>query len=73
MDVTAESVISVFEHRHRVTGLRFTYEPEYLRFFQARFAPTVGSGIFRQGTAGDDDADGIAGFDFAEYANRTMR
>jgi tryptophanase len=23
----------------RVTGLRFSYEPEMLRFFQARFAP----------------------------------
>jgi tyrosine phenol-lyase len=45
MDVTAESVISVFQRRTRVRGLRFTYEPEYLRFFQARFEPTVGSSI----------------------------
>jgi tryptophanase len=37
MDVTAESVIDVYEHRHAVNGLRFTYEPESLRFFQARF------------------------------------
>ncbi|MGB5166917.1 MAG: tyrosine phenol-lyase [Acidimicrobiia bacterium] len=37
MDVTAESVIEVFEHRHDIKGLRFTYEPESLRFFQARF------------------------------------
>ncbi len=37
MDVTAESVISVYEDRHDVEGLRFTYEPESLRFFQARF------------------------------------
>jgi tyrosine phenol-lyase len=39
MDVTAESVISVFERRHEIPGLRFTYEPESLRFFQARFEP----------------------------------
>ena len=45
MDVTAESVIKVFEHRERVRGLGFTYEPDYLRFFQARFAPIGGDGI----------------------------
>ncbi len=39
MDVTAESVIEVWEHRDEVGGLRFTYEPEELRFFQARFEP----------------------------------
>ena len=37
MDVTAESVIEVYQHRHDIVGLRFTYEPESLRFFQARF------------------------------------
>ncbi len=37
MDVTAESVIEVFESRETIGGLRFTYEPEELRFFQARF------------------------------------
>ena len=37
MDVTAESVIDVYGNRHEVSGLRFTYEPESLRFFQARF------------------------------------
>jgi tyrosine phenol-lyase len=46
MDVTAESVVSVFERRERVVGLRFTYEPEHLRFFQARFVPVVGASIF---------------------------
>jgi tyrosine phenol-lyase len=46
MDVTAESVIDVYENRHRVVGLGFAYEPEYLRFFQARFAPTKGTSIF---------------------------
>ncbi len=37
MDVTAESVIEVCKHPQDVTGLRFTYEPDSLRFFQARF------------------------------------
>ena len=37
MDVTAESVIEVYEHRHHIKGLTFTYEPDSLRFFQARF------------------------------------
>ena len=46
MDVVAESVAIVYENRRRVRGLRFTYEPEYLRFFQARFEPLVGSSIF---------------------------
>jgi tyrosine phenol-lyase len=46
MDVTAESVIAVHARRERVSGLAFTYEPEYLRFFQARFAPVAGAAIF---------------------------
>jgi len=39
MDVVAESVLSVYENRDQVKGLRITYEPKYLRFFQARFEP----------------------------------
>ena len=39
MDVVAESVVRVFEERDRIKGLKMVYEPEYLRFFQARFAP----------------------------------
>ncbi len=39
MDVTAESVAAVYEAREEVRGLRFTYEPPDLRFFQARFEP----------------------------------
>ncbi|NCF72851.1 MAG: tyrosine phenol-lyase [Gammaproteobacteria bacterium] len=39
MDVTAESVIQVAERAEEIQGLRFTYEPEVLRFFQARFEP----------------------------------
>ena len=41
MDVTAESVLSVYEQRTEISGLRFTYEPESLRFFQARFEPVA--------------------------------
>lgn len=37
MDVTCESVVEVVEHAEQIRGLRFTYEPEELRFFQARF------------------------------------
>jgi tyrosine phenol-lyase len=37
MDVVAESVLSVYEEREKVGGLRMVYEPRYLRFFQARF------------------------------------
>lgn len=39
MDVVAESVKAVFDQRETVRGLRMTYEPRYLRFFQARFEP----------------------------------
>ena len=39
MDVVAESVVSVFERRDSIKGLKMVYEPEYLRFFQARFNP----------------------------------
>jgi tyrosine phenol-lyase len=39
MDVTAESVAAVYREREKVRGLRFTYEPPDLRFFQARFEP----------------------------------
>jgi tyrosine phenol-lyase len=37
MDVVAESVIDVYDRREEIGGLRFTYEPASLRFFQARF------------------------------------
>jgi len=39
MDVVAESVLRVFERRESFKGLKMIYEPEYLRFFQARFEP----------------------------------
>lgn len=37
MDVIAESVQSVYDRRNKIKGLAMTYEPKYLRFFQARF------------------------------------
>jgi tyrosine phenol-lyase len=37
MDVVAESVKAVYEKRDQTRGLKMVYEPEYLRFFQARF------------------------------------
>ncbi len=41
MDVTAESVYCVYEERAKIRGLRMTYEPKLLRFFQARFEPVA--------------------------------
>ena len=37
IDVVAESVAEVYENRQKVKGMKMVYEPEYLRFFQARF------------------------------------
>ena len=39
MDVVVESVIDVYKRRDAIRGLKMVYEPEYLRFFQARFTP----------------------------------
>ena len=37
MDVVAESIKAIFDEREKTKGLKMVYEPEYLRFFQARF------------------------------------
>lgn len=37
LDVVAYSVIELYKHREKATGLKMVYEPAYLRFFQARF------------------------------------
>lgn len=37
MDVIAESTAMVYERRKKITGMKMVYEPQYLRFFQARF------------------------------------
>jgi tyrosine phenol-lyase len=39
MDVVAESCQALFETRDTIKGLKMVYEPESLRFFQARFEP----------------------------------
>ena len=39
MDVVVECVTNVFQRRKQIQGLKMTFEPEYLRFFQARFEP----------------------------------
>jgi len=38
-DVVVEAVCDLWQRRATIPGLRMTYEPRYLRFFQARFAP----------------------------------
>jgi tyrosine phenol-lyase len=49
MDVVAESVIALYEDRLQVHGLRFTLEPEFLRFFQARFEPVDAPNLLDKG------------------------
>jgi tyrosine phenol-lyase len=44
MDVVAESVIHLYEHRADIFGLRMVYEPPSLRFFTARFEPLDADG-----------------------------
>ncbi len=39
MDVTAETIMEVWDRRDSITGLEMVHEPQYLRFFQARFRP----------------------------------
>ncbi len=39
MDVIAESVMRVYDRRSKIKGMEMVYEPNYLRFFQARFKP----------------------------------
>jgi len=44
MDVVAESVIDLHQRPEQVQGLEMVYEPEHLRFFQARFQVAVPRG-----------------------------
>ncbi len=37
MEYIAKSIIRLYEKRDTILGLKMIYEPEYLRFFQARF------------------------------------
>ena len=44
MDVVVEAVAGVYQRRDKIRGLKMVYEPEYLRFFQARFEPLGATG-----------------------------
>ncbi len=39
MAAVADGIIRLYKRRDTIQGLRFVYEPPYLRFFQGRFAP----------------------------------
>lgn len=39
MDVVADSVIKLYDKKRGIKGLKMVFEPEDLRFFQARFEP----------------------------------
>lgn len=39
MELVAQSVAACFAERDKITGLKMTFEPETLRFFQAHFEP----------------------------------
>ena len=43
LDYVADGVIETARQGNSVPGLKFVYEPKYLRFFQARFDPVVRS------------------------------
>lgn len=45
MDVVADSVAACFAHRESISGLTMTFEPETMRFFQARFEPAIGNPV----------------------------
>jgi tyrosine phenol-lyase len=47
MDVVADAVVRLHERQEDIVGLRFTYEPQRLRFFQARFEPVEGAHVLR--------------------------
>ncbi|HBM3260393.1 TPA: tyrosine phenol-lyase [Klebsiella michiganensis] len=37
MDIVADGIIKLYQHKEDIRGLRFIYEPKQLRFFTARF------------------------------------
>jgi tyrosine phenol-lyase len=39
MDFVAEGIAGLYQKRHSIPGLKMTYEPAALRFFQAHFEP----------------------------------
>ena len=52
MDVVTESIVELHRDPERVVGLKMTYEPKHLRFFQARFQPVVGDVVLREAGSG---------------------
>jgi tyrosine phenol-lyase len=50
LDFVGEGVVALHEQRQQICGLRMTFEPQLMRFFQARFEPTSTAGLF--GAAG---------------------
>lgn len=45
IDFVVEGIVKLWEKREAISGLRFTYEPKVLRFFQSRFEPVRPWGI----------------------------
>ncbi|MGZ4415750.1 MAG: hypothetical protein ACXVRZ_15460, partial [Gaiellaceae bacterium] len=39
LEYVAQTVVAVYDARWQIPGLRMTFQPEHLRFFQARFEP----------------------------------
>ena len=39
LDFATEGIKRVYQRRHEIKGLKMTYEPKQLRFFQAHFEP----------------------------------
>lgn len=58
MDVTAESIIDLWDKRDCICGLEFTHEPKHLRFFQARFRPTRGAVVLHDSVTDEAGATG---------------
>ncbi len=44
MNVVADSIMALYEKRDQIAGLKMTYEPPTLRFFNARFKPLSSCG-----------------------------
>jgi len=42
LDYVAEAIIQLYKRRKDISGLKWTYEPEVLRFFTGRFEPKNG-------------------------------